>query len=93
MIGLVLKKFNSLLVFSPAERREKAGQIEQMPEEGLLQLAQVLDEAIEEENKFLDVIVKNNPEFPKEILTIAMKAGAKNSMAGKLGKLKIEIKK
>jgi hypothetical protein len=92
LLDRVLKKFNSLLFFSPEERAAKIEQVLRMPHEGLLEFMKFLDEAHNEQDKYIRTICEKDEGFSKNVYEMFGQSTAKKGAKKKLKKLKKEIK-
>lgn len=92
LLKRVLKKFNSLLFFSPEERAAKYELVLKMPNEGLVEFMKFLDEAHAEQDKYIRTICEKNEDFSKNVYEMFGHSTAKKGAKKKLKKLKKEIK-
>ena len=65
LLNKVLKRFNSLLFFSPEEKEARLQLIMHATPEGLAELMNVFEQAFSRQNKYLQAICENDPEFAK----------------------------
>ena len=70
----VLKRFNSLLFFSREEKEARLQMIMHASPEGLAELLNVFEQAFARQNKYLQAICENDPEFAKNFY-VMMKTG------------------
>jgi|GEM_PF-5217893 len=88
----VLKKFNSLLFFSPEEHAARAEQILKMSNDGLVEFMKFLDEAHAEQDKYIRELCEHDEGFSKGVYEMFGKSTAEKGSKKKLKKLKKEIK-
>jgi len=65
LLKKVLRRFDSLLFFSPEEKRARLQLIQSATPEGLANLLNVFEQAFSKQNKYLEAICENDPDFAK----------------------------
>ena len=91
LLDRVLQRFNSLLFFSPEEREQRLGAIQNATPEGLVELLKVFDEARAEQEKYIRTLCDADPEFAENFYKMMKKGQTEIRVKKKLGKMKTNI--
>ena len=92
LLKKVLRRFNSLLFFSPEEKEARLQLILHAEPEGLADLLNVFEQAFSKQNKYLQAICESDPEFAKNFYVTMEKGVAGEKTRKDLKVVKKEVK-
>ena len=92
LLKKVLRRFNSLLFFSPDEKDARLQLILHASPDGLVELLNVFEQAFSKQNKYLQAICESDPQFAKNFYVMMEKGVTEQKTRKKLRGAKKEIK-